>query len=209
MVVSNLHRAVLEITRSQLIDCSIVCVISCLTSIRKLFHETEAEHPVSLRLQLSIERVTLQLRKWLKPIDRSIRALTDLTKEALPWSFLIEVFYVFCLVLRDFPLGLSPWTSSFSCSGTNVTTTRSNNFSDSFVFCSRMFCFILQTSECFRWVSLAYNQSVVATVCWNAVTSVKNISSCGPQKSTVIVSFFWSTDRCLLRTDLNKKWSLP
>jgi len=79
------------------------------------------------------------------------------------------------------------------------------NFSDSFVFCSRMFCFILQTSECFRWVSLTYNHSVVATVCWNAVTSVKNISSCGPQKSTVIVSFLWSTVRCLLCTDHNKK----
>jgi len=48
-----------------------------------------------------------------------------------------------------------------------------NNFSDSFIFCSRMFCFILQTSECFRWVLLTYNHSVVATVCWNAVTSVK------------------------------------
>jgi len=82
---------------------------------------------------------------------------------------------------------------------------RPNNFSDSFVFCSRMFCFILQTSECFRWVSLIYNHSVVATVCWNAVTSVKNISSCGPQKSTVIVSFLWPTVRCLLRTDHNKK----
>jgi len=83
-----------------------------------------------------------------------------------------------------------------------------NNFSDSFVFC-RMFCFILQTSECFRWVSLTYNHSVVATVCWNVVTSVKNTSSCGPQNSTVIVSFLWSTVRCLLRTDHNKKWSLP
>ena len=69
--------------------------------------------------------------------------------------------------------------------------------------------FILQTSECFRWVSLTYNCSVVATVCWNAVTSVKNISSCGPQMSTVIVSFLWSTVRCLLRTYLNKMWSLP
>ena len=67
---------------------------------------------------------------------------------------------------------------------------RPNNFSGSCVFCSRMFCFIFQTSECFRWVSLTYNHSVVATVCWNAVTSVKNISSCGRQKSTVIVSFF-------------------
>ena len=80
-----------------------------------------------------------------------------------------------------------------------------NNFSDSFVFCSRMFCFILQASECFRWVSVTYNHSVVAAVCWNTVTSAKNISSCGPQKSTAIVSFFWSTVRCLLRTDHNKK----
>ena len=55
----------------------------------------------------------------------------------------------------------------------------------------------------------AYNHSVVATVCWNAVTSVKNISSCGPQKSTVIVSFLWSTVRCLLRTDRNKKVKPP
>jgi len=71
-----------------------------------------------------------------------------------------------------------------------------------------MFCFILQTSECFHWVSLTYNHSVVATVCWN-VTSVKNISCCGPQKSTVIVSFLWSTVRCLLRTDHNKKVKPP
>jgi len=84
-----------------------------------------------------------------------------------------------------------------------------NNFTDSFVFCSRMFCFILQTSECFRWVSLTYNNSVVSTVCWNAITSVKNISSCGPQKSIVIVSFLWSTVRCLLRTDHNKKVKPP
>jgi len=72
-----------------------------------------------------------------------------------------------------------------------------------------MLCFILETSECFRWVSLTYNHSVVATVCWNAVTSVKNISSCGPQKSTLIVSFLWSTVRCLLRTDHNKKVKTP
>jgi len=31
-----------------------------------------------------------------------------------------------------------------------------------------MFCFILQTSEYFRRVSLTHNNSVVATVCWNA-----------------------------------------
>jgi len=74
---------------------------------------------------------------------------------------------------------------------------------------SRMFCFILQTSECFRGVSLTYNHSVVSTVCWNAVTSVKNISSCGPQKSTVIVSFLWSTVRCLRRTDHIKKVKPP
>jgi len=84
-----------------------------------------------------------------------------------------------------------------------------NNFSDLFVFCCRMFCFILQTSECFRWVSLTYNHSVVTTVYWNAVTSVKNISCCGPQKSTVIVSFLWSTVRCLLCTDHNKKVKPP
>ena len=59
-------------------------------------------------------------------------------------------------------------------------------------------------------MSLTYiNHSVVATVCWNAVTSVTNISSCGPQKSTVIVSFLWSTVRCLLRTDHNKKLKPP
>jgi len=34
---------------------------------------------------------------------------------------------------------------------------------------------------------------------------VTNISSCGQQKSTVIVSFLLSTVRCLLRTDRNKK----
>jgi len=72
-----------------------------------------------------------------------------------------------------------------------------------------MFCFILQTSECFRWLSLTHTHSVVATVCWNAVASVKNISSCGPQKSTVIVSFLWSTVLCLLRTDHNKKVKPP
>jgi len=72
-----------------------------------------------------------------------------------------------------------------------------------------MFCFILQTNKCFRWASLTYNHSVVATVCWNAATSVKNISSCGPQKSTVIVSFLWSTVRCLLRTDHNRKVKPP
>jgi len=38
---------------------------------------------------------------------------------------------------------------------------------------------------------------------------VKNISSCGPQKSTVIVSFLWSAVRCLLRTDHNKKVKPP
>jgi len=70
-------------------------------------------------------------------------------------------------------------------------------------------CFILQISECFRWVSLTHNNSVVATVCWNAVTCVKNISSCGPQKPTVIVWFLWSTVRCLLRTDHNKKVKPP
>jgi len=80
-----------------------------------------------------------------------------------------------------------------------------NNFNDSFVFCSRMFCFILQTSECFCWMSLTHNHSVVATVCWNAATPVKNIRSCRPQKSAVIVSFLWSTVRCLLRTIHNKE----
>jgi len=58
-------------------------------------------------------------------------------------------------------------------------------------------------------MSLTYNHSVVATVCRNAVTSVKNISSCGPQKSTVTVSFLWSAVRCLLRTDHNKKVKPP
>jgi len=38
---------------------------------------------------------------------------------------------------------------------------------------------------------------------------VKNINSCGPQKSTVIVLFLWSTVRCLLRTDHNKKVKPP
>jgi len=38
---------------------------------------------------------------------------------------------------------------------------------------------------------------------------VKNISSCGPQKTTVIVSFLWSTVQCLLRTDHNKKMKPP
>jgi len=84
-----------------------------------------------------------------------------------------------------------------------------NNFSYSFVFCSKMFCFILLTSECFRWVSLTYNHLVVATVYWNAVTSVKDISSCGPQKSTVIASFLWSAVRCLRRTVHNKKLKPP
>jgi len=84
-----------------------------------------------------------------------------------------------------------------------------NNFSDSFVFCSRMFWFILQTSEGFRWVSLTYNHWEVATVCWNAVNSVENRSSCESQKSTVIVSFLWSTVRCLLHTDHNKKVKRP
>jgi len=62
------------------------------------------------------------------------------------------------------------------------------------------------------WISYftpSYNHSVVATVCWNTVTSVANISSCGPQKSTVIVSFLWSTVRCLLHTDHNKKVKPP
>ena len=68
-----------------------------------------------------------------------------------------------------------------------------------------MFWFILQTSDCFPWVSLTYNHWEVATVCWNTVTSVENISSCESQKSTVIVSFLWSTVRCFLRTDHNKK----
>jgi len=58
-------------------------------------------------------------------------------------------------------------------------------------------------------VSLTYNHSVVATVCRNAITSVKNISSCEPQKSTVIVSFLGSTVQCLLRTDHNKKVKAP
>ena len=71
----------------------------------------------------------------------------------------------------------------------------------SVVGCLVLFC----RPVCFRWVSLTYDHSVVATVCWNAVTSVKNTSSCGPQKSTVIVSFLWSRVRCLLRTDHNKK----
>ena len=82
-------------------------------------------------------------------------------------------------------------------------------FSDFFVFCSRMFWFILQTSECFPWVSLTYNHWEVATVCWYVVTSVENISSCESQKSSVIVSFLWSTVRCLLRTDHNKKVKPP
>ena len=64
---------------------------------------------------------------------------------------------------------------------------------------------MLQTSECFRWVSLTHNHSVVTTVCWNAVACVKNISGCGLRKATVIVSFLWSTVLFLLRTDHNKK----
>ena len=44
MVVSNRHKAVLEIARSQLIHCWIICVISCLTSIRKLFHVTQGRN---------------------------------------------------------------------------------------------------------------------------------------------------------------------
>ena len=79
-----------------------------------------------------------------------------------------------------------------------------------FVCFNRMFCFFLQTSECFRWVLLTHNNSVIATVSWNVVTSVKNISSCGPQKSTVIVSFLRSTVRCLYYAHITtKKWSLP
>jgi len=70
-------------------------------------------------------------------------------------------------------------------------------------------CVLFCRPVCFRWVSLTYNHSVVSTVCWNAVTSVKSISSCGPQKSTVIVSFLWSTVRCLLRIDHNKKVKPP
>ena len=71
-------------------------------------------------------------------------------------------------------------------------------------------CFVLFCRPvCFRWVSLTYNHSVVATVCWNAVTSVKNISSCGPQKSTVIALFLRSTVRYLLRTDRNQKVKPP
>ena len=78
-----------------------------------------------------------------------------------------------------------------------------NNFSDSFVFCSRMFCFILQTSECFRWVSLTnYNHSAVATVCWNAVTSVKNNKQLWTSTVHCDCFIFWSTVRCLLRTDI-------
>jgi len=38
---------------------------------------------------------------------------------------------------------------------------------------------------------------------------VKNISSCGPQKSTVIALFLRSTVRYLLRTDRNQKVKPP
>jgi len=38
---------------------------------------------------------------------------------------------------------------------------------------------------------------------------VKNISSCGPQTCTVIVSFLWSTVQCLLSIDHNKKGKPP
>ena len=72
----------------------------------------------------------------------------------------------------------------------------------SVVGCFVLFCRPVSVFVKCRWLN---NHSVVATVCWNAVTSAKNISSCGPQKSTAIVSFFWSTVRCLLRTDHNKK----
>jgi len=106
-------------------------------------------------------------------------------------QFLKLLSYVLCLASFQFEIYFM-WPS---------------NFSDSFVFCSRLFCFILQTSECFRWMSLTYNHSVDATVCWNAVTSVKNINSCWPQKFTVTVSFLWSTVRCAQIT--TKKWSLP
>ena len=58
-------------------------------------------------------------------------------------------------------------------------------------------------------MSLTHNDSVVTTVCWNALTSLKNLSRSGPQKATVIVSFLWSTVRCLLRTDHNKKVKPP
>jgi len=37
----------------------------------------------------------------------------------------------------------------------------------------------------------------------------REISSYEPQKFTVIVSFLWSTVRCLLRTDHNKKVKPP
>ena len=103
-------------------DLSILEIINC-CRVKNL--TVEAEHPVSLRLQLSVERVTFQLRKCLKPIDRSIRALTDLTKEALPSSFLFWsrhfMFSVWSLGTFhwDCPLGLG----RFSCSGTDVTTT--------------------------------------------------------------------------------------
>jgi len=66
-------------------------------------------------------------RKWSKPIDRYC-VLTDLTKEALPSSFLIEAFWVSIFTSGTFIWCSSLWLSRIPCSGTCVTTTGARKF---------------------------------------------------------------------------------
>jgi len=75
----------------------------------------EAEHPVCPAC-----RSNFRPRKWLKPIARY---LTDLTKEALPSSFLIEAFWVSAFTSGTFIWCSSLWLSRIPCSGACVTTT--------------------------------------------------------------------------------------
>ena len=102
---------------------------------RQLLHGREAEFPGPrydyLRVNFVSYLVTSRFEPWTFLLRKSlvtspfISALTDLTKEALPSSFQIEAFLV-SNFRRYFPLVLSLWTSSISCSGTRVTTTDGN-----------------------------------------------------------------------------------
>jgi len=79
---------------------------------RKLFSDVE------------IRTANFYIEEVVSDVTIFVYASTDLTKDALPSSFQIEAFSL-STFLRYFPLVLSLWTLSISCSGTRVATTQS------------------------------------------------------------------------------------
>jgi len=82
-----------------------------------------------LQLKRNTRSAPLAVRTSYRGSDQSqliaICALTDLTKEALPSSFLIEAFWVSTFTSGIFIWCSSLWLSRIPCSGTCVTTTQS------------------------------------------------------------------------------------